>query len=235
MNRRASLINRGASELRFLIAGLCAAAAFTFTSQAFALTSIGPGAFTGAATTLTFESLPGDNSTFTTFGGVTFQGATESELYSDYGSALPTAATAAGLGNIGATWGCNEGTGPTCGSGFTLPSARVRVGAFLSSNVDISVQVSAFRSGVLLGSQTLVVAADVIGFVGFDDPNGIDRIVIGDNTLCPACIHQLDNVMFETPVAAVASAAVPTMSQWGVIILAGLLTLGAAVTLRGRQ
>jgi hypothetical protein len=151
--------------------------------------------------------------------------------YADYGSALPLAATAAGLGNIGATWGC---TG-TCGTGFTLSSAKLRVGLYLSSNVDITVQVSAYRSGVLLGSQTPSIASDVIGFVGFEDAGGIDRIVIGDNTLCVDCIHQLDNVIFEDAGTGNQLAPIPTLSAWGAIVLSGLLALATVFALRRQR
>jgi hypothetical protein len=230
MNLTTRSTRRATSGLRSLIAGICTAAALAIATQAAALTNIGAGAFSGSATTLTFESLPGDGSTVTSFGGVSFQGATESDLYTDYGPNLANAATSAGLGNVGATWGCNG----SCGTGFTLPSARNRVGAFLSSNVDITVQVDAYRSGVLLGSQTLSIAADQIGFVGFEDANGIDQLVIGDNTDCTGCIHQLDNVKFENA-GAVAVASIPTMSQWGMITLASLLALGAVFALRRRR
>jgi len=222
--------NRATSGLRSLIAGTCTAAALAIGTQALALTNIGPGAFSGSATTLTFESLPGDNADIASFGGVTFNGATESEVYSDYSTQLVNNAIAAGLGNVGATWGCDG----TCGTGFTLPSARSRVGAFLSSNVDITVQVSAFRNGVLLGSQVLNASADQIGFVGFEDANGIDQLVIGDNTSCTGCIHQLDNVMLEDAGGA-ASAPIPTLSQWGMIILTSLLALAAVFSLRRRR
>ena len=226
----------GSCGWRSLLAGICAIAGLTWAAPAPALTFIGPGSFSPSATKITFEDLPGDNSDIpagyaSSSGIASFQGATESEVYADYGSTLATNATTAGLGNVGATWGCDG----TCGTGFTLNAPRARVGMFLSSNVDITVQVSAFRGGVLLGSQTPSFAADEIGFVGFEDPAGIDRIVIGNNTLCTGCIHQLDNILFENVTSAPAGvAAVPTLSQWGLIALAGLLALATIFTLRRR-
>jgi hypothetical protein len=127
-----------------------------------------------------------------------------------------------------ATWGC---TG-TCGTGFILSSAKLRVGLYLSSNVNITVQVSAYKNGVLLGSQTPNIASNVIGFAGFEDAGGIDQIVIGNNTLCPDCIHQMDNVLFENSIA---GNPIPTLSQWGTMVLCGLLVLvGFALRRRWR-
>lgn len=237
MNLKTRSTNRAAFGLRLLIGGVCTAAALAFATQASALTSIGPGAFSGTATTLTFEDLPGDGSPlpagYGSGSGVAMSAGTESELYTNYGATLATAATTAGLGNVGATFGCSG----ACGTGFSLTSAQTRVGFYLSSNVDITnVQVSAFKSGVLLGSQTLSVSANEIGFAGFEDAGGIDQIVIGDNTGCTGCVHQVDNVVFESAgVAPVAAIAVPTMSQWGTIILSGLLAMGAVITLRRRR
>src|SRR5262249_50092670 len=139
------------SASRLLAIAACMVAGFAWTPQAAALTSIGVGSFSASATKITFEDLPGDNSDIpagyaSSSGIASFQGATESEVYADYGSTLPINATAAGLGAIGATWGCDG----TCGTGFTLSAPRARVGMFLSSNVPVTVQVSAFRSGVLL-------------------------------------------------------------------------------------
>ena len=224
------------SAWRSLIVGTCAAAALAIAAPASALTTIGAGAFSPGATTITFEDLPGDNSDlpagYGAGSGVSFTAGTESEVYADYGSSLVTAATTAGLGAVGATWGCSGG----CGTGFSLSSARQRVGAYLSSNVNITVQVTALRGGVSLGSQTLNLTADQIGFAGFEDPNGIDQIVIGDNTLCTGCIHQLDNVMFENAsVTPSAGIAVPTLSQWATAMLAGLLVLASALVLRKRR
>lgn len=162
---------------------------------------------------------------------MSWDGFTESQTYTSYGSTLPINATAAGLGNIGATWGCDA----TCGTGFTLSSARTRVGFFLSSNVPITVQISAFRGGLLLGSVTPSFAADQIGFLGLDDPAGIDRIAIGENTADPGSINQLDNVMFENAVAAAQATAVATLSQWGMLALSGLLALATVFALRRRR
>ena len=137
------------------------------------------------------------------------------------------AASLAGLGAVATTWGC---TG-TCGTGFTLATAQNLVGMYISSNVDILVTVSAFRSGGLLGSQTVSPPANQIQFVGFADPAGIDQIVIGNNTLCPDCIHQLDNIKFEN----FAAVTVPTLSQSRLAILSGLLALGTVLALRRRR
>ena len=149
------------------------------------------------------------------------------QLYSDYGPTLVAAAGLAGLGTVATTWGC---TG-TCGTGFTLPGPENLVGMYISSNVDITVTVSAFRSGGLLGSQTVSPVANQIQFVGFADPAGIDQIVIGNNTLCVDCIHQLENIKFEN----FAGVAVPTLSQWRLAILSGLLALGTGLALRRRR
>jgi hypothetical protein len=232
MNLRTKSTNRTSSRLRSLIAGVCAAAALAIATQAAALTSIGPGAFSISATTLTFEDLPGDNSALPTYRGVTLNGGAIQERYADYGSTLASVATTAGLGNVATTFGCNG----ACGTGFTLPSPEIRVGMYLSSNVDITgVVISAYKGGVLLGSQTAGVAADAIVFVGLEDAGGIDRIVIGNNTSCTGCIHQLDNIKFEGTAVPTASVEIPTVSHWSLIVLSGLLVLGTVVMLRRRR
>ena len=188
--------------------------------------------------------MPGDNSDIppgfaSGLGIASFEGATESEVYSDYSTALVNAATAAGLGNVGATWGCDG----TCGTGFTLSTAKIQVGMFLSSNVPITVQVTALRNGVSLGSVTPSFASDTIGFVGFQDPGGIDQILIGDNTANPGSINQLDNILLENPgrggggggATISAPTQVPTLSQWALIVLSGLLAAAAVFALRWRR
>ncbi len=229
MDGKSRTTNRASFGLRSLIAGVCTAAAIGFAAQCSALTFVGPAAFAGI-TPLTFEDLPAanDNAPIAVYHGVTFHGGTIQQLYADYGGGLVAAALTAGLGNNAATFGCMG----TCGTGFTLPGAQPLVGFYLSSNVAItSVPISAYRSGVLLGTQLITVAADQIGFAGFADPGGIDQIVIGDNASCTGCIHQLDNVLF----APASLAAVPTMSQWGLIMLSGLVALGAVFARRRRH
>lgn len=236
MNATTQTANSSDSRRRSLITGMCAIAAFALATQASALTSIGQGAFSPTATKITFEDLPGDNSDIPAgyasgVGVSSWDGFTESEVYADYGPTLPINATAAGLGNVGATWDCDA----TCGTGFTLNAPRTRVGFFLSSNVPITTQVSAFRGGVLLGSVTPSFATNEIGFVGLEDPAGIDRIAIGANTADPGSINQLDNVMFENAVAGPQATAVPTISQWAMMMLSGLLASAALFALRRRR
>jgi hypothetical protein len=223
--------------LRSVAVTTCALASLAWTLQASALTTVGSGAFSASATKITFEDLPGDNSDIpagyaSSSGIASFQGATESEVYADYGAVLPVNATAAGLGAVGATWGCDA----TCGTGFTLSAPKGRVGMFLSSNSPMTVQVSAYRSGVLLGSQTFNFPADQIGFVGFEDAGGIDRIAIGENTADPGSINQLDNILLENLSGQGAAPAtdIPTLSQWGMILLCAALVLTTAFALRRR-
>ena len=225
---------------RLLIACLCSTIALAWATQASALTSITQGAFSAGATKITFESLPGDNSDIppgfaSGLGIASFEGATESEVYSDYSTALVNAAIAAGLGNVGATWGCAG----TCGTGFTLTTAKNKVGMFLSSNVPLTVQITVLRAGVSLGSVTPSFAADTIGFVGFQDEGGIDQIIIGDNTADPGSINQLDNILLENAAGAGATVSaptqVPTLSQWALIVLGGLLAATAVFALRWRR
>lgn len=220
------------SKWRTLVAGTCAATVLAFATQASALTSVGAGAFSGSATTLTFEGLPDGVALPPGYGGVSFTAGTLSEFYASYGSPLDTNAASAGLGSVAGTFG---GTG-SYGTGFSLPGAQARVGMYLSSNVPIvNVPVSAYRNGVLLGTFTFSSADDQIGFIGLEDAGGIDQIVIGNNTDCPSCIHQMDNVMFEGAAAgAAAPKPVPSLSQWGVILLSVLLALGTVVALRRR-
>jgi hypothetical protein len=91
--------NRPIHGLRWLLA---AAAALAFATQASAqLTTVGPGAFSASATTLTFEDLSGsDNAPLPTYHGVTLNGGTIVQLYSDYGGTLVAAAGLAGLGSV---------------------------------------------------------------------------------------------------------------------------------------
>jgi hypothetical protein len=225
--------DRGRCGLRILIGSICVVASLLGATQASAqLTFVPAGAFSSSATTLTFENQTVDGTPITIYKGVSFQGGTESQTYETYGSALVDAAANAGLGNWGGSFGCNGG----CGTGFTLPTPYKLVGVFLSSDVDISVTVSAFKGGSLLGSQTLSIPTSTIGFAGFQDPAGIDQIVIGDNTDCSNCIHLVDNVMFEgaTNAAPVTAQLVPTLSQWALVVLCGLLLLSAGFVL-GRE
>ncbi len=219
------------SRWQSLVAGIVAAAALAVAPPAAAFTTVGPGAFSSGTTKITFEDLPGDNSNIpagygSAQGIASFSANTQSEKYSDYGSTLATNAIAAGLGSIAATWG----GGGSYGTGFSLSGPRQRVGMYLSSNVDITVQVSAYRGATLLGSQTQTFAPDAIAFFGFEDPAGIDRIVIGDNTQCVGCIHQLDNILLDG-----GAAAVPTLSEWGIVGLSGLFVLVVVVSQRRRS
>jgi hypothetical protein len=208
-------------------------------TQVAALTSIGQGAFSASATKITFENLPGDNSDIppgyaSAQGIASFQGATESEVYADYGATLPGVAAGAGLGLVGATWGC---TG-TCGTGFTLSSPKNKVGMFLSSNVPMTTVITALRGGVPLGSVTPSSPADTVFFVGFQDPIGIDQITIGDNTADPDSINQLDNILLENTGAGPGNTSVtpiPTLSQWGMIALCVLLGSAAIGVLWRRR
>jgi hypothetical protein len=165
-----------------------------------ALTTVGVDAFSGTATVLTFEDVPGQNSFlpagYGSGSGVSFSAGTYAYDYSLYGAALAAAAATAGLGSTAATFGCND----NCGMGFTLSSAQSQVGFYISSNVAIIDNIfSAYLGGTFLGSYTANLASNTIGFVGFQDLGGIDRIVIGDSGNCGGgCIHQLDNLMFES-------------------------------------
>jgi hypothetical protein len=184
---------------RVLLPWVAGAAILIFSTQASAtLVNVGVDAFSGSSTVLDFEDTIGNAVNLTpgygSSSGVTFTATTRSYAYSGYGTTLTTNAATAGLGDRAATWG---GTG-AYGTGFSLTDAQTLVGMYISSNVRISTTVSAFLGGSLLGSQLVTVAGNEIGFVGFEDFSGIDRIAIGSNTLCPSCIHQLDNVMFES-------------------------------------
>jgi len=225
------------SGIRALALAACTLTVLAWTLDASALTSIGASSFSATATKITFEDLPGDNSDIPAgyaagSGIASFQGATESEVYADYGATLPVNATAAGLGAVGATWGCSG----TCGTGFTLSVPRQRVGMYLSSNVPLSMQVSAYRGALLLGSVTPSFAADQIGFVGFEDAGGIDRIAISDNSADPGSINQLDNILLEDIGGQIAAPSdIPTLSQWSIITLCGALALVTAFRLRRRR
>ena len=173
-----------------------------------ALVSIGEGAFSGSQTILDFEDTLGGTALlpagYGSSSGVTFSSTTRSFAYSDYLApsggepTLSSVATLAGLGDLAATWGGDNGT---YGTGFNLTASQTRVGFYVSSNTQINTTIYALLNGVILGSELISLAPSEIGFVGFEDATGIDQIIIGDNTSCPSCIHQLDNVMFESAVA----------------------------------
>lgn len=186
---------RKSLTLSLIAAGLLA----MFTPASAALVSVGQSAFSAGATVVTFEDLPGNTAIVPAgYGsgvGLALSTNTRSLEYSGYGSTLAMAATTASLGAMAATWGVNGARG----TGFSLATAQDLVGFSISSNVDITdTVISAYLGSTLLGSQTVSFAADTIGFVGFEDLAGIDRIVIGNSTNCMGnCIHQLDNVTFE--------------------------------------
>jgi hypothetical protein len=229
------VLNRATGQIRSLVSAMCAITALAFCAQAFALTSVGIGAFSSAASKLTFEDLTGSGPLPVGYGsgsGVTFSADTYHDTYEDYSSALVAAATAAGLGNEAANFGC----GGTCGSGFSLSKPYALVGFYIGSNVPITgVPISAYRNGTLLGTQNASVAKNQVAFIGFQDNGGIDQIVFGDNPAGADYVHQLDNVMFEDLATAASPVAVPTLSKLGMTFLAGLLVLSAGVYFRLRR
>lgn len=212
------------SFAKFLSSALVAASAFALVAPACAaLVSVNQSAFSGAATVVGFEDLPG-NANLVPVGygagvGLSLSAGTRSYAHSAYG--LP--GVAAGLGNMGATWGGGNGV---LGAGFSLATAHDLVGFTIGSNVDIQTVISAYRGNTLLGSQTVSVATGQFLFVGFQDMDGINRIVFGDNTRCTGCVHQLDNVTFEQ------AGSVPEPMT---LSLVGLGLLGAALGRRSRQ
>ena len=208
---------------KFLSSALVAVSAFALVAPASAaLVSVNQSAFSGAATVVNFENLPGNGGAvpggYGAGVGLSLSAGTRSYTYNAYGMS----GVAAGLGNTAATWG---GSG-TLGTGFSLATAYDLVGFTISSNVDIQTVVSAYLGNTLLGSQTVSAAARQFLFVGFQDMGGIDRIVFGDNSRCGGCVHQLDNVTFEQ------AGSVPEPMT---LSLVGLGLLGAALGRRSRQ
>ena len=211
---------------------LCAGTVTAF--EAAALTAIPSSSFSPSATRITFEDLGASAGNLLPAGygsgsGVSFTAGTYVYGYSVYGSTLANVANAAGLGSLAGTFGCDQ----SCGTGFGLATPQQRVGVFLSSNVPVvNVPVSAYRGATLLGTTLFNSAADTIGFVGFEDAGGIDRIAIGDNASCSGCVHQMDDVLFENLVARVASVPVPATSREALAALAALIVLAAAFASR---
>lgn len=211
---------------RSLLLSLTAAGSFALLAPASAaLVTVNQSAFSSAATVVSFEDLPGSfgaaPSGYGAGVGLTLSATTKSYQYTAYGSTLAANASAAGLGSLAATWGC----GGNCGTGFSLAAAQDLVGFSISSNVLIDTVVSAYLGSTLLGSQTVSVSAGQVRFIGFQDLGGIDRIVIGNNTSCVGCVHQLDGVMFES------AGSVPEPMS---LALVGLGLLGVGIGRRGR-
>lgn len=185
-----------------------------------ALITVGQSAFTTGVTTVTFEDLPGSGyaGAYGAANGLVLSAKTAGLGYTEYGAALAKAAIDAGLGSTAATWGSfgNYGTG------FSFTSAHELVGFYMSSNVNIlNTVVSAYLGNTLLGSTTVNVAANAIGFVGFKNAGGIDRIVIGNNQSYAGFVHQLDNVMFSNTQAVPepASAALAGLGLLGLVFM----------------
>jgi len=106
-----------------------------------------------------------------------------------------------------------------CSGAFLLAAAGVLWGTF-------------FHNGQVCESGTRALVSRKIydEFVGMLVERA-GKIVIGDNTLCVDCIHQLDNIKFEN----LAVVSVPTLSQWSLAILSCLLALGTVLALRRRR
>jgi hypothetical protein len=114
--------------------------------------------------------------------------------HSGYGGAFAAAAEAAGAGVVGLLH-ANDGEEIL----FTEPV--VRVGFLFGSNVDIDVPVTFFRGAVPIGAANLVVGASQIQFFGFEDPQGIDKVVFADEVNA-GFVSQLDSLRFETEATA---------------------------------
>ncbi len=95
----------------------------------------------------------------------------------------------------------------------------------------------AWKAGSKVGSGTLATTRGTI--VGWNDPNGFDQLrvgasnLVGYNAFGQAQAIAIDNVNVQT--ALIQPAAIPTLSQWGIIVLSSLIVLGAIFALRRQQ
>ncbi|MFN0162185.1 MAG: PEP-CTERM sorting domain-containing protein [Burkholderiales bacterium] len=194
-------------------------------APASAVVVVGLGAFSGSATTITFEDTAGDFSQipagYGSAQGISMSARTLTTAHAAYGTTLANVATAEGLGDIAASYGCLG----DCGTGFSLAALQTRVGFWFGSNVPTSGDVvEVLRAGVVIGSFSLTAPQDDMEFIGFEDLAGIDQIRIpGPDITCNGCIYQLDNVMFER------GGAVP---EPGTLVLLGLAFAGLGIRRR---
>lgn len=203
---------------------LCVMAAKTVSATPI---QVGVGAFSGSQTILTFEEFSVNGLLPAGYGnasGISFSTDTRHFTYSSYSAALVTAATTAGLGDDAATWG--NPTLANFGTGFTLLTPQTRVGFYTGTNGAMLGTAGVYLGGNLLGSFAVNLSANTILFFGFEDPGGIDQIVLTLNdpsTSNDLAVAQLDNVMFES---ASAPSAVPEPSS---LVLLGAGLIGAGV------
>jgi len=129
--------------------------------------------------------------------GVVFDSSTggwSTSPHSGYGGFFVTAAETAGAGAVGLLHNNSE-------EEILFTEPVVRVGFLFGSNVNVHVPVTFFRDGNQIGSANLVVSGDEIPFFGFEDPQGIDKVVFADEVNA-MFVSQLDNLRFETDAVA---------------------------------
>lgn len=197
-------------ELRKIVFGTAIASVLALATAAqAALVTVGEGAFAGSVP-IDFEGFAGGDLITNQFSA---QGLTVSsmavELHNGYGLSFATA-VAACCGERALLQGYDVTTDSSAADELTFATPVTRVGFHFGSNVAIDVPLDIYRGGTLLGSFSLTPPEDTMGFFGFEDLDGIDRLVFGLERNARFA-SQLDNLRFtraddeppvETPVPA---------------------------------
>jgi len=188
------------------------------TSQAYAtLIQIGVGDFSGSETVLDFEGFTPNvdviSNQFSAGLGVIFNDIPV-EYHSNYGSNFATAVSTFAGAN-----GLFQGIKPL-GEEIIFTTAVTRIGFNIGSNVNINVPFDVFSGGFLTGSFNLIATTDTMPFFGFEDVDGIDKIVFGIE-INSGFVSQIDNLRFEE-VASVPTPAAVWLFGFGLVGLIGM-------------
>ena len=189
--------------------------------------AVGLGAFSGSETVINFNSIA-DAELITgqyAGSGVIFSGA----LYGMTNSGDTQDFPINGGGVIASNWIYGIGNQ---GLSFTASfnSIRTRVGFYVKTNDPDNTTIEVLLNGNTQGS-ILFNTSSPATFIGVEDPNGFNSITVTVTNIDNGFIA-IDDLRFE---GGTITTAVPTLSQWGMIIFMALAGLGAVYYLRRQR
>jgi len=190
--------------------------------------AIGLFAFSGSETVINFNSIADEELITGQYSGsgVTFSGA----LYglTDPGDLVFFPSNGGGV--IASNWlydgGGNQGLSFTA----TFTSMQTKVGFNVETNDPDNTTIEVFTNGNPQGSIPFDTSQSVI-FIGVEDPNGFNSVTVTVQNNENGFIA-IDDFRFE---GGNATASIPTMNEWGMIIFVVLAGLGAVYYLRRQK